>query len=111
MEPKVLKSDKPKVEAPLQVVAEPPAPPAPPDLPVHDFDKSNPVVGLYMGKCPSGHKFVANGDAYVLPDTDEFKTVNEALALDGTAGQLISVEYLGYNDAENRGNFEVSIVG
>lgn len=73
----------------------------------HDFDSLPQLRGLFMGTNPEGHHFICNGVPILVSAKEkQMDTVNKALA-NASSGRLLSVQYLGYNETEDRGMFEV----
>lgn len=74
----------------------------------HDFDSLPMLKGLYHGKNAEGHHFICGGvPILVSAEKGSMSRVNEALEDEALKGALISIQYLGYNEAQERGNFEV----
>lgn len=74
----------------------------------HDFDSMPKIKGVYHGSDAEGHHFICNGNP-VLVSAEEvtMHRVNYGLSL-ARKGAVISIQYLGWNDTEKRGNYEVT---
>jgi len=105
----VLKTDRPDGEILAtdegKEVTSPEAQPA--KVPYVDFNKFVIMAGYYAGVNDKGHAFEGPaGQSLYVPNTPEYATINEALNT-SHIGSLISIEFLGRNDKENRYLFEV----
>ena len=110
---KIVKTDRSQEPEIVKTIT--PAPPAPPEpvveeVPVIEFSKQGDTCeGMYTGTNDDGHNFVANGRKFIIENTDDHKTINEALATVAES-TLIRIEFLGFDDEEQRGLFEVSTI-
>lgn len=77
-------------------------------LPFYDFNTNAKFEGVYFATDPAGHYFGDVAPTIMMPCTDDYKTVNIALTAD-LKGKKVVIEYLGFNEEEKRGLFEVSV--
>jgi len=108
---KIILSDRSQEPEVIKVVTPEPIP-APvveePGIDVIEFSKPGDTTeGMYNDTIAEGHLFTANGRQFLIEANDYNKTINEAMKL-VPKGTLIRIEHLGFNEEEQRGNFEVS---
>lgn len=73
----------------------------------HDFDSLPFLKGVFHGSNAEGHHFICNGEPILISAQEGLMdTVNKAL-VNVAKGRLLTIQYLGLNDNETRGLFEV----
>lgn len=74
----------------------------------HDFDSMPFLKGVSHGTNAEGHHFICNGvPVLVSAEAKAMATVNRGLEAIAK-GRVVSIQYLGWNEAEERGLYEVT---